>query len=722
MKKTMKALAIVLVAIVVFASIGMAVNNSDSKIVKTESVAKNDVTAVNVSNDIDNQVETKTEATAVENHDTDTDSSRAADTEVSQDVENNDSSSEEIAVVSDNNTDASSAVSDQNNSEVSDTDIIVVETDEQPLVDEDTATNMRRYSNDGSGIASSHKYASSSASTYYYSQLTSDEKTIYDSVLASTPASTSIVIKFATSFTATIVKNENGSYVKEARVMVQDALDAILKDHPDMDWLDITQSKYTCSMSYVGSVLKVSKITFKSIATVKTADQVTADMAIVNSITANGSDRYTKVKYIHDYVCNLLSYASNADYSDSDKFSVFGAVESHSVVCEGYAELFKLVCDNNGIPCVLVTSNTHMWDEVQMEDGSWYLVDCTWDDQSYSFVDYYFLIGSSSLSTMDSGSSHVINSDFSASGYKTFAVPQISASDYTYDSNAKQEAIDSIKANLSTLQISSITATANTVNVSWTDVAAKGYYVYRRSGSGNYTMVADQNGTSYSDSNVSENTEYTYMVQAYSEYEDTAIVSDGKEATVTTAAFEAPVITVSETSAVSMTLTWNTVYGNGYNLYRSEDGTNFSMIYSTNDYAVTSHEDVNLVPGTMYYYKLEATCVSSGTTTVKCSDFIVGITDTVSSPMLSCVSKSTGNVTTNWTKSNCNGYQVRISTDASDFSNASVANVNNQSTVTLDNSNLNANTTYYFEIVPFVIAENGQIYYGEGSNVVGLTA
>lgn len=48
--------------------------------------------------------------------------------------------------------------------------------------------------------------------------------------------------------------------------------------------------------------------------------------------------------------------------------------------CEGYARAFKLICDQIGLPCIVVSGDGHMWNYVQNEDGVWYAVDVTWDD------------------------------------------------------------------------------------------------------------------------------------------------------------------------------------------------------------------------------------------------------------------------------------------------------------------------------------------------------
>ncbi|MBQ7460866.1 MAG: hypothetical protein IJS63_01230 [Bacteroidaceae bacterium] len=84
-------------------------------------------------------------------------------------------------------------------------------------------------------------------------------------------------------------------------------------------------------------------------------------------------------------------------------------------VCEGYARALKVLCDEMGIPCILMSgividgegnTGAHMWNYVQMEDKKWYAVDVTWDDPTvkgyYSQVvtgyesQKWFLLGSES--------------------------------------------------------------------------------------------------------------------------------------------------------------------------------------------------------------------------------------------------------------------------------------------------------------------------------------
>ena len=56
-----------------------------------------------------------------------------------------------------------------------------------------------------------------------------------------------------------------------------------------------------------------------------------------------------------------------------------------------------MVCQELGIPCVLASSQTHMWNNVKMDDGEWYNLDLTWDDSGEEVSYSYFLIGSQTV-------------------------------------------------------------------------------------------------------------------------------------------------------------------------------------------------------------------------------------------------------------------------------------------------------------------------------------
>lgn len=110
-----------------------------------------------------------------------------------------------------------------------------------------------------------------------------------------------------------------------------------------------------------------------------------------------------KITAIHRYVIDTLSYdykscntgqsdgkSSNDPHAPGRARSVYNAfVGDHKVVCVGYAEMFKVLCDKCNIPCIIVfgdgvignndRDSGHAWNYVYVGD-SWRIVDCTWDD------------------------------------------------------------------------------------------------------------------------------------------------------------------------------------------------------------------------------------------------------------------------------------------------------------------------------------------------------
>ena len=110
----------------------------------------------------------------------------------------------------------------------------------------------------------------------------------------------------------------------------------------------------------------------------------------VNEILAlrKTESRYDNVKAIHDYICDNASFTYEDEDFDGDQVGqahciapFFGGGSiGRQFVCEGYAMTFKLLCDRFNIPAATIDSRDHAYNYVQMDDGCYYAVDCTWDD------------------------------------------------------------------------------------------------------------------------------------------------------------------------------------------------------------------------------------------------------------------------------------------------------------------------------------------------------
>ncbi|HWT75950.1 MAG TPA: transglutaminase domain-containing protein [Mobilitalea sp.] len=114
---------------------------------------------------------------------------------------------------------------------------------------------------------------------------------------------------------------------------------------------------------------------------------------ILAKIIKKGMTQKEKVKAIHDYVVNHITYDSK--YKDDQTLeSVFTTIDKGRGVCGDYALLFMNLCKRADIPCVFEASYFHFehaWNAVYI-NGKWLFVDTTWDDDDSGKVRYtYFL-------------------------------------------------------------------------------------------------------------------------------------------------------------------------------------------------------------------------------------------------------------------------------------------------------------------------------------------
>ena len=118
--------------------------------------------------------------------------------------------------------------------------------------------------------------------------------------------------------------------------------------------------------------------------------------ALVAFLSQGSPNDFVTVKRLHDWVADNISYDTPSFLSGKITDQSYKSVlATRLAVCEGYATLFKKLCDIKGISCALVsgysrgygssvfsaenaTSSNHAWNIVKI-NGSDYLVDTTWD-------------------------------------------------------------------------------------------------------------------------------------------------------------------------------------------------------------------------------------------------------------------------------------------------------------------------------------------------------
>jgi transglutaminase/protease-like cytokinesis protein 3 len=117
---------------------------------------------------------------------------------------------------------------------------------------------------------------------------------------------------------------------------------------------------------------------------------------LVAFLSKGSPNQFETVKRLHDWVADNIAYDAPSFLSGKLPDQGYEAVlKTKLAVCEGYATLFKKLCDTAGIPCALVagysrgygatlfapedpTASNHAWNLVQIDHQS-YLIDTTWD-------------------------------------------------------------------------------------------------------------------------------------------------------------------------------------------------------------------------------------------------------------------------------------------------------------------------------------------------------
>ncbi len=177
-----------------------------------------------------------------------------------------------------------------------------------------------------------------------------------------------------------------------------ETMNCVYNDHPELFWLNTSyQYGYNSSNEIVKVQLSYG-ISKSNLDSAKTA----YNNAIEN-IVSGASSYESEIEielYVHDAICELATYNSNAELNQS----AYSALVNGSTVCAGYARAFQNVCQELGLTCYYLTGTAdggdHAWNIISI-DGNFYNVDLTWDDsisESYgSSVYTYFNLTDSEI-------------------------------------------------------------------------------------------------------------------------------------------------------------------------------------------------------------------------------------------------------------------------------------------------------------------------------------
>ena len=286
-----------------------------------------------------------------------------------------------------------------------------------------------------------------SVSHLYYDQLENDiQRSIFDEICCASPEHPSFQVTLTDLPKFTVGNGDISEDVQYAILayvndFVMPAYAAAFLDNPLLFWANgvsysvdisiygtqVTEIMVTCMLEPFGGYTDES---YEE--TLVELEQIFLSLPLLE-----GSNPYEWMKIFHDYLCETVVYVES-----TNSHNIIGPLLEGKSVCEGYAKAFKIFCELLEIPSAMVIgvgytssgSEGHAWNVVRMEDGNWYAVDVTWDDQESGIYYDFFLVGGETVPTyfnpIPFNQSHVANGDFFGTGEVIVASPVLHPTAY----------------------------------------------------------------------------------------------------------------------------------------------------------------------------------------------------------------------------------------------------------------------------------------------------
>ena len=230
------------------------------------------------------------------------------------------------------------------------------------------------------------------------------------------------------------------------------------------------------------------------------------------------------------------------------------------------------------------------------------------------------------------------------------------------------------------------------VQVKWSKVTgATGYIVYRKTGTGSWSRVADiKSGStvSYIDKTAKSGTTYTYTVRAYS-----GSTMGDWSSTKTIKRLADPTVSSVSNITAGVQVKWiKTAGATGYIVYRKTGNGSWSRLATIKSGSTTSYTDKSAKSGTNYSYTVRA---CNGTTM---SDWHNSKTvKHLSNPAVTSASKTSNGINVKWSKvTGATGYVVYRKTAKGSWSR--IANIKSGSTTSYTDTKASRGVTYTYTV------------------------
>lgn len=193
-------------------------------------------------------------------------------------------------------------------------------------------------------------------------------------------------------------------YIGDDTSKVMSILTKMLKDNPIYFFTSTQFSKNGTGNIYLFCYPEFADKDVRIAATNELFDKVDSWSEIVNNA---GDTRYKKAKKANDLIIENVVYDQS---SEGNRVSLHQSIYSSFIngrsVCNGYAFSMTILMNKVGVPCMSVSSITHAWNKICMDDGKWYATDVTWNDDGSTSNNKYMNQSDEAIKFHDTSSEH----------------------------------------------------------------------------------------------------------------------------------------------------------------------------------------------------------------------------------------------------------------------------------------------------------------------------
>lgn len=243
--------------------------------------------------------------------------------------------------------------------------------------------------------SSTRKYWDQYSTDYYYKQLSSDEKKLYDRL--DEVCYKALVGK--SNYNSGSTDSANCSDLNINKTSVEKVVRAFSADNPQYYFTYFNYGySYYSGGKITGVYMNILDSYTRGSTRKSTTKTIKKQLNKLYNKAKKGKTKYDKVKNVHDLLSERITYKYS--YEGGLDQTIADPIVYNEGVCNAYAMLNLALLNRLGIDAVYVAGNDHAWNKIKL-DNKWYVVDATWDDQTWGTIYTYFLISDKTAKAND---------------------------------------------------------------------------------------------------------------------------------------------------------------------------------------------------------------------------------------------------------------------------------------------------------------------------------